>query len=61
VWRRREKEILLYTYKPEGNRPLGWENNIKMCFFLNKVKSLDWIILAQDRGKLPMRIDLHSP
>jgi hypothetical protein len=42
--------------KPEGRRPLGrprrrWENNIKM--YLREVEwgGVDWIDLAQDRGR----------
>ena len=42
--------------KPEGKRPLGrpgrkWENNIKMDLQEVGCRSMDWIDLAQDKGR----------
>jgi hypothetical protein len=42
--------------KPEGKRPLGrprprWENNIKMEFKEVGCGGMDWIEMAQDRGR----------
>ena len=43
--------------KPEGKRPLGrprssWEDNIKMDLQEVSCGAMDWIELAQDRGRL---------
>jgi len=36
--------------KPEGKRLLGrWEDNIKMDFQGSRMRSIDWIAVAQDR------------
>ena len=42
--------------KTEGNRPLGrprrrWEDNIKMDLLEVECGGMDWIELAQDRGR----------
>jgi hypothetical protein len=42
---------------PEGKRPLGiprhrWEDNIKMDAHKVRFGGMDWIYLAQDRGRL---------
>ena len=42
--------------KPEGKRPLGrpkhrWEDNIKMDLEEVDYRGVDWIELAQDRGR----------
>jgi len=42
--------------KPEGKRPLGrprrrWEENVKMNFQEVGCGVMDWIELAQDRGR----------
>jgi len=42
--------------KPEGKRPLGrprsrWEDNIKMALQEVGCGGMDWIELAEDRGK----------
>jgi hypothetical protein len=42
--------------KPEGNRPFGrsrcsWEDNIKMDLQEVECEGMDWIELAQDRGR----------
>jgi hypothetical protein len=42
--------------KPEGRRPLGrprhrWEDNIKMDLGEIGFRDVDWIHLAQDRGR----------
>jgi hypothetical protein len=42
--------------KPEGKRPLGrpkrrWEDNIKMDLQEVGCEGMDWIGLAQDRGR----------
>jgi hypothetical protein len=42
--------------KPEGKRPLGrprrrWEDNIKMDLQDVRCRDIDWIKLAQDRGR----------
>ena len=42
--------------KPEVNRPLGrpksrWEDNIKMDLQEEECRGMDWIELAQDRGR----------
>jgi hypothetical protein len=44
--------------KPEGRRPLGrprrrWENNIKMDLREVGWGGMEWIDLAQDRGRWP--------
>ena len=38
--------------KPEGKRPLGWEDNIKMDLQEVVCEGIDWIILVQDRDRL---------
>ena len=43
--------------KPEGKRPLGrnwrrWEDNLKMDLREVEYMDMDWIELAQDRGRL---------
>jgi hypothetical protein len=43
--------------RPEGWRPLGrprhrWEDNIKMDFQEVGWEGMDWIDMAQDRGRL---------
>ena len=42
--------------KPDGNRPFGrskrsWEDNIKMDLQEVECEGMDWIELAQDRGR----------
>ena len=42
--------------KPQGKRPLGksrrrWEDNIKMDLQEEECRGMDWIELAQDRGR----------
>jgi len=46
----------LLVGKPEGNRPFGrsrrsWEDNIKMNLQEVECEGMDWIDLAQDRGR----------
>jgi hypothetical protein len=42
--------------KPDGKSPLGrprcrWEDNIKMDIQEVRCRSMDWVELAQDRGR----------
>ena len=52
-----EKEVYrLLLGKPEGRRPLGrprrrWEDNIRMALQKVGCGYMDWIGLAQDRGR----------
>jgi hypothetical protein len=46
----------VWVGKPEGKRPLGrprhrWEDNIKMDLQEMECGGMDWIELAQDRGR----------
>ena len=55
VWGRREAYTGVWG-GPEGNRPLGrprsrWEDNIKMDLQEVGCVGMDWIELAQDRGR----------
>jgi len=56
--------------KPEGKRPLGrsrrrWEHNIKMDLQEVECAIMDWIELAQDRGRWRALVnavmDLRAP
>jgi hypothetical protein len=47
---------IVFVAKPDGNRPIGkprrtWVNNIMMDPEERRLKSVDWIGLAQDRRK----------
>jgi hypothetical protein len=53
---RREAFIGFWWENPEGNRPLGrprgrWEDNIGMDLQEVGCGGMDWIGLAQDRGR----------
>jgi hypothetical protein len=51
---RMEKTINAYKIllgKPEGRRPLGWVDNIKMDFSEIGWDGMDWIYLAEDRDQ----------
>jgi hypothetical protein len=48
--------------KPEGTRPLGrprrrWEDNIKMDLRKRGLEGVDWIHLAQDRGRWRIHVN----
>jgi hypothetical protein len=52
----KEMGIKCFGGKPEGKRPFGrpthrWENNIKMDLQEVGCRVMDWIKLAQDRGR----------
>ena len=52
----RRGECRVLVGKPEGKRPLGrlrlrWEDNIKMDLQEVGCEGMDWIDLAQDRGR----------
>jgi hypothetical protein len=56
AWERRENCSKFLVGKPEGKRPLGrpghrWEDNIRMDLKGIGLGSVDWIRLAQDRGR----------
>ena len=49
--------------KPEGERPLGrprrrWEDNIKMHLQEVGCGGIDWIYLAQERGRWPTLVNV---
>jgi hypothetical protein len=51
-----ERRCTVLVRKPEGKRPLGrrrrrWEDNIKMNVQEVGCEGMDWIELAQDRGR----------
>jgi hypothetical protein len=51
-----EKSVKVLVGKPEGQRPLGrprrrWEDGIRMDLREIGLGGVDWIILAQDRGR----------
>jgi hypothetical protein len=51
-----ERRIQILVGEPEGRRPLGrlrcrWKNNIKMDLQYVRCGDMDWIELAQDRGR----------
>jgi len=51
-----EMGVQCFGGKPEGKRPLGrprhrWEDNIKVDFQEVGCGGMDWIELAQDRGR----------
>jgi hypothetical protein len=50
------KVYKVFVVKPEGKRPLGrprhrWENGIRMDLREIGLGGVDWIRLAQDRGR----------
>jgi hypothetical protein len=49
--REKRKTYRLLVGKPEGKRPRGWVDNIKMDLLEMGWGSVDWIGLAQDRDK----------
>ena len=56
VWVRREGVYRFLVGKPEGRRPLGrrrrrWVDNIRMDLQEVGSRYMDWIGLAQDRGR----------
>jgi hypothetical protein len=56
IWWRGEVHTRFWWGKPEGKRPLGrpkyrWEDNIKMDLEEVDYRGVDWIELAQDRGR----------
>ena len=56
IYKPEGKRPLIYIYKPEGKRPLGrprrrWVDNIRMDLQEVGCGYVDWIGLAQDRGR----------